>query len=426
MSFSFDDPVVSLAAAAGQDGVGVEGPQALEGAGLEAGVLEAGGSGPALMPPDDVLVPPCKEADRCQPPLPEDQVEKVAASVAKYEPADSIPVPIEEKLAGMEFPVPVPASQLVAGGEEGDWIWEGYLARGNFTLLSAWCKSGKTTLLSLLLGMMESGGTFCGQAVRAAKVLVVSEEPQALWVERRDLLGLADHVRFITRSNPPFMGKASHSQWGQFIEYLAEIVRRDGIEVIVLDTLFQFWPARDENDAAEVIRTLTPLQRLTEAGAAVLLVAHVRKSEGQQGTATRGSGALPGAVDIIMELRRLDGPNNKDRRRLIETYSRYTRTPAELVIELSDDGKSYLVHGDREAIRKAGRCKAIGAVLPAQPPGLTAEEIQNAWPDGMPRPALRTLQEALKDGTAAGGPWRRKGQGKRGDPYRFWKAGGED
>ena len=356
-----------------------------------------------------------EEVTPCPAPLPVEMEGKVKQSNG----LDSIPAAIERGLARKEFPAPILASQLQTTGDEADWIWDGILAHGSLTLLSAIPKSGKTTLLSLLLKALGTGGTFCGQEVRPAKVLVISEESQALWANRRDRLGLADHVQFYTRECAPYFGKPTHAEWGRFIKYLAGVVESEGIDVVVFDTVFHFWPATDENASAEVMKSLTLLQRLTAAGAAVLLIAHVRKSDGGQGTATRGSGALPGVVDVIMELRRHDPSRDKDRRRDIVTYGRYSCTPPELVIELAEDGLSYLALGDKEAATKAGRSAIIEGLLPSESPGLTPDEVHDKWP-GI-KPGKRTVEEDLKE-LLASGRCCRSGEGKRGSPYRYYKS----
>ena len=53
--------------------------------------------------------------------------------------------------------------------EPTSWLWHGLLARGNLTLLTAVSKSGKTTLLSLLLARRHQGGTLAGLAVQPGK-----------------------------------------------------------------------------------------------------------------------------------------------------------------------------------------------------------------------------------------------------------------
>jgi hypothetical protein len=45
------------------------------------------------------------------------------------------------------------------------WVRQGYLARGHVTLLSSQWKMGKTTLLSVLLSRMATGGALAGLGV---------------------------------------------------------------------------------------------------------------------------------------------------------------------------------------------------------------------------------------------------------------------
>src|SRR6202007_2157095 len=42
------------------------------------------------------------------------------------------------------------------------WLWQGYLSPGKVTLLTSQWKSGKTTLVSLLLARMQQGGQLAG------------------------------------------------------------------------------------------------------------------------------------------------------------------------------------------------------------------------------------------------------------------------
>src|SRR3954447_10780954 len=46
------------------------------------------------------------------------------------------------------------------------WLWQGYVAPGNVTLLTSQWKAGKTTLLSILLDRMKAGGTLAGRPGR--------------------------------------------------------------------------------------------------------------------------------------------------------------------------------------------------------------------------------------------------------------------
>ena len=49
--------------------------------------------------------------------------------------------------------------ESVAGPDEGiAWLWNGYVAPGKVTLLTSQWKSGKTTLVAVLLARMGRGG----------------------------------------------------------------------------------------------------------------------------------------------------------------------------------------------------------------------------------------------------------------------------
>src|SRR5262249_27355567 len=80
-----------------------------------------------------------------------------------------------------------------------DWLWQGYLARGMTTLLPSQWKSGKTTLISILLARMAQGGTLAGLSVKRAKAIVLSEESPQLLAQRAHRLDIDDHVGWLCR-----------------------------------------------------------------------------------------------------------------------------------------------------------------------------------------------------------------------------------
>lgn len=351
-------------------------------------------------------------ARRCDPPLAGDEVLGIARSIGRY-PPDSIRASIETDLARMEFPQPVPISQL-GEGDSVDWLWNGYLAADHMTLFTGLWKAGKTTLLAHLLREFGKGGDLGGR-VQPSRVLVVSEESRALWKRRRDEIGIGDHVHLYNR---PFLGRPTRHKWECFIVHVAELVKSERYRVVVFDTISSLWPVGDENDAAKVLEVLGTLHRITGAGAAILLVHHPRKGDAGEGQAARGSGALPGFVDVIMELRRYAPQDREDRRRTLTTYSRFDETPPEAVMELTDTG--YVVIGTKTEARRADRLKVVTDILPSEAPGLTVDEILAAWPaESVPKPGKRTLQGDVRQGVADG-RLEAAGQGTKGKPIRYW------
>ncbi len=271
-----------------------------------------------------------------------------------------------------KFPDPVLCSALRKADESKRWLLHGCLAPGAITLFSALWKSGKTTLLAHLLRAFEGGGEFCGFPVVPAKVLVVTEENESRWAERRDSLGLGDHVSFLIR---PFVMKPAFGDWFAFIDHLVHLQGKVPADLIVLDTLSNLWPVGDENDAAQVQRALMPLRKLAvDDRSGMLLVHHPRKGDGQEATSTRGSGALPAFVDAILELRRSDPSDHQDRRRVLTGYARWDGVPNDLVVELAADGSGYTAQGNRQEAEMARARTILIPLLPKEPPGASMKE----------------------------------------------------
>jgi hypothetical protein len=62
-------------------------------------------------------------------------------------------------------------------------------------LTSLW-KAGKSTLISVLLSRMKTGGTIADLPMTAGRAVVISEEPPKKWVERSRLVDLDGHIDF--------------------------------------------------------------------------------------------------------------------------------------------------------------------------------------------------------------------------------------
>lgn len=317
-------------------------------------------------------------------------------------------------LPSATFRDPVPASQLVIPAGQ-PWIWNGLLARGSITLMSALWKAGKTTLLTHMLKGLETGGQFCGRKLEMGRALVITEEGEGRWARRRDLIGLKDHVEFMVQ---PFRAKPSWEQWLAFLAHVEKMNAARNYDLILMDTLVNLWPVKDENDASQVQGALMPLRQLGN-NPAVQLVHHTRKGDGQEAVASRGSGALTAFVDTIMELRRYDARDRHDRRRVISAYGRDEETPAEMVIELTGADGYRLIEGGRQAENARELGDVIAELLPTEPPGMSFDEIVEAWP-GDTSPRKTTLLMNLRTG-AEQGKWAMTGEGVKGDPRRYWR-----
>jgi KaiC/GvpD/RAD55 family RecA-like ATPase len=319
--------------------------------------------------------------------------------------------PIGGERARIEY-CPIPITELECD-ENIDWLWEGYIARDHVTLFVGIWKGGKTTLLAHLLKAMEDGGELGGD-VSPCKILVVTEEGKGHWARRRDKLDIGSHLSIVSR---PFKGRPTQNDWEMLIDMIAKDVKQIGFDLVVIDSWQAVNPCQDENDAADTMAALAPLSQLSEAGAAVLLVHHPKKGDAGQGQASRGSGALTGWVDTIVELRRFSTSDNRDRRRVLQAYGRFDETPDQVVVELTDDG--YTCVGTAGDAKQSDRLEVIAEILDSD--WRTREDIRDRWPvETIPKPGTSTLRTDLNAGFEAG-KWERQGKGRKGDPfvYRF-------
>ena len=328
------------------------------------------------------------------------------------EPQSFRAAPIGGEAARIEY-CPVPVTELECD-EDINWLWEGYIARDHVTLFVGIWKGGKTTLLAHLFKAMENGGELGGD-VFPCKILVVTEEGKGHWARRRDIIGIGSHLSIASR---PFKGRPTQNDWEMLIDMIAKDVERVGFDLVVIDSWQAVNPSQDENNASDTMAALAPLSQLSEAGAAVLLVHHPnKKGNADQGQASRGSGALTGWVDTIVELRRFSTNDNRDRRRVLKAYGRFDETPDEVVVELTDDG--YTCVGTAGDAKQSDRFEVIAEILDSD--WRTREDIRDRWPVGtIPKPGTSTIRTDLNAGFEAG-EWERQGEGRKGDPfvYRF-------
>jgi hypothetical protein len=308
-----------------------------------------------------------------------------------------------------------------AGGKPTSWIWDGYLAAEEITLLTSLWKSGKTTLISILLARLKDGGMLGGHRVTPGRVVMVTEEGPSMWFERSQLLPFDNHVCWFCR---PFTGKPRPEEWLALLDQIGRLHDRQKIDLLVLDSLANLSPMLTENDAGEMLKALLPLQRLTRRGMAVLVSHHPRKGPVAAGQAARGSGALSGFVDIIVEMQRVSYRNAKDRRRYLRGYSRHEQTPGKWVIELTADGTDYLSLGESAEPSFERGWLALKSVLENSEGRMSRREILRAWPESALPPAKLTLWKWL-DRAVKERRVQREGAGHRRDPHKYWLPGME-
>jgi hypothetical protein len=272
------------------------------------------------------------------------------------------------------------------------WLWQGYLAASQLTLLTSLWKSGKTTLLAVLLARMQDGGELLGLPVRPARALILSEENLGLWRMRHERLPLGGHVQVICQ---PFAGKPSDADWRALLEQSATLLGSESGRLLVIDTVATLMPAGVETNADCMVRVLAPLRRLAEQGIAIWLMHHPYKGKARPGEWSRGSGSLPASVDIALEMYAVCADDLADRRRLLLGWSRHEETPRRRVIEWTPDGRDYRVLDETIDGAFDRGWSAIRRVLSELEAPQNAAAILLHWPAGSSPPSRATLYRWL-------------------------------
>ena len=344
----------------------------------------------------------------CSPPLVENEIASIAKSVANYPSKSDSAAYTSISTAETKWITSQELSEQEL--EDIEWLWGGYLGSGIVTLFSARPKTGKTTLLFYLLKATLARQKFlqCETSLKR-KVLLLSEEPLSLLKRRIKKHGLESDDFLII---PRFKLK----DWSEAVAYANHAVEKEGVQLIVIDTIAAFWNVQNENDATHIMEALRPIQEIVQKHrVALLLIHHLRKADGSDGTAHRGSGALVGAVEIALEMGKLS--NNKEQR-LLSGVGRYEETPSEVVIELREDG--YYALGSPEQTSFAEVQNKVLAVVPAHnEKPIDPETIEARLPE--PKPKKTTLKDVLASLTNAG-QLERTGKGVRNSPYLYRKS----
>lgn len=325
-----------------------------------------------------------------EPPLPDHEVRTLFQSAVNFiGKKDTNKTEDDDILVGE----PIQWSKIKEDDLRRDWLWENFIAKGNITLLSALAKAGKTTLLRCLFVAMKNGEEFAGQPTRKNNILVLSEESPSEWADSRE--GVEDddieHVLIWSR---PTRGIPSKSEWSKVIDGVSKTCTERKIDLVVVDTISTFWPVENENDASMVKRALVPLFKLTEDnGVALVLVHHFKKGGGDQGQASRGSTALVGHVDNIIEFRRNDDGTPSQRR--LKTMGRFVRE-TEIIIELNKDGM-YETKGEPWVVSKSARMDKLLSLVSESPKPLSSAEISSLWDSRVSKIDSRTIRNYVSE-----------------------------
>ena len=303
-----------------------------------------------------------------------------------------------------ERPIGRPNTVLTGARRLIPWIWEGVVAEGAVTLLSAPEKLGKTTLLSLLLDRRRAGGELLGRTVYPGKTVLCSEENDALWALRQPPLDFGPDLLF----HKPAGDSPSRGRWKRFIDDLLELAfREDPFDLLVIDTAVRFLPLGERNRKT-LAWALAQLSLVAGLPAGVLVLNQSRNAQRP----------LAAFADIVIEMAIPRG-SAPTRRRSFTGVGRYPGTLEAVSAELNAEGTDYRVlPGGTPACPPL--LATLETLLQASLVPLTRRELLARWPGPAPRPD--SLWRALARGVERG-LFIVRGAGTKTDALRYGLAG---
>jgi hypothetical protein len=253
---------------------------------------------------------------RCQPPLAEREVEKIAASVARYEPqeqaADSTPeTPLLRRLADVE-PRAV------------EWLWPRRIPFGMPSVLFGPTGLGKSHVWMDLVARVSIGAfwTDGGEApIANCVVLSAEDDPETVIVPRLTFSGADLSKVFVFPSVAifdPEKGRRAFS-FREDAARLEAAIRSVSAQLAVVDPITAYLRGVDSHRTTEVREVLAIVDDIARrTGAAILCIGHPNKNDGTNTSAIHrlsGSAAFGDAARSVMAL--VSDPDDEERRLLL-------------------------------------------------------------------------------------------------------------
>jgi hypothetical protein len=344
-----------------------------------------------------------ENAERCKPPLEQEEVRRVAERAFHYARTELL----HRKGEFAQFA----HSRLLNDLEIESlpalvWQIDSVLPKQSVALLYGSPGVGKT-FVGLDMGFcVQTGSDWQGRPVRKGTVVyVIGEGSSGLparvraWKQARAFSGLAG-VQF---QREPLQLLRSDQ-----VQAFIDTVGPHGPELVVFDTLARCLVGGDEDSARDMGLVIENVERLRMSlQTTVLLVHHPTKD----GRAERGSGALRGAVDTALRLTVSDGVVTLrcEKQKDAGPFANISLALQPMV--LPDGSQSCVVVDSLPAQRPAQSSAREGRILTAltsASSGMTKAEVQAALPDVKERTLFRWLRELRDEGliTLAQGVYR--------------------
>jgi RecA-family ATPase len=289
-----------------------------------------------------------------------------------------------------------------------DWLWRGLIAQGDFVMLTADPKAGKSTFLGPLIASIVKGEPFLEKPVRKGITLFVAEESDSAMARRFAKLGVID--------NPNLKQIDDEMRLPEDFELLKQTCLNHKTDVLVIDTLGSFFDLKNENSNAEMASVLKNLAVFSHKHKVTIILAHHTAVSGK---AYRGASAIFAAVDQLITLTKLKSKSSFNARKLAIEGRYSCEGPSEMIISLT--GKPQLTLHKQpysyDLVEQTWNDEEMQLLecLPSKKPGLKADDIRKVYPKKK-QTILQRLDDLVKAGMIAV-----EGTGKKGNAKLYYR-----
>lgn len=327
--------------------------------------------------------------NRCQPPLDDEQVVKIAKSVSRYESENSKPMPLRS-IAEVE-------------PKEIEWLWCPYIPRNKLTLLEGDPGEGKSWITLAIAADVSRGKL----GVDPADVLIASAEDDLEDTIRPRLEELGADVERIFAIEEIFVlgsKKGSNDEaFGMLKTHISE--RRPAL--VVIDPLVAYLGSgvdmHRQNETRPVMARLANLA--AQYHCAILLVRHIRKEQGKALYRGIGSIDFTAAVRSVLLAGHAEDDEGNIERAVIHIKCNVAPLGDPLGYVLGPfywtqttlTAKDILSEKEREGGAKVDMAKAIITEMLADGEAVSANEIFKAGKEkGISQRTMKTAKKLMK------------------------------
>jgi hypothetical protein len=220
-------------------------------------------------------------------------------------------------------------------------------------------ESGKSFVALSMAMSIAAGHNWCDKSTKPASVLYIAAEDVVGFKQRAPAYQL---THSIVPERIQFLGTAINLLSRGEIEELLESIKASGFmpDLIIIDTLARCLPGADENSAQAMGAAIANIDASRRPWSATVLVIHHR---GKNGKLERGSSALRGAADVMIECSRTGakGPVLLTCEKMKDA-ERFSAGHIALQVVPLGDGRSSLAVADWKDVKAADPKKAWEAL----------------------------------------------------------------